>query len=80
MCLQQDLLGLFKCLCLFMTSFICMSGETSLPIRCAFLRAGIVGLIKFFFFYFGLRRHPVGVVDAATVAMPRRRIFRNIHM
>jgi hypothetical protein len=62
-----------------MTSFICMSGEASLPIRFAFLCAGIVGLIKTFF-YFGLRRHPVGVVDAATVAMLRRRKFRRIQV
>lgn len=78
MCLQQDLFGPFQCLYPFMTSFICMSGETSLPIRFAFLCAGIVGLIKIVFFYFGLRLHPVGVVDAAPVAMLRRRKFRNI--
>lgn len=71
---QQDLFGLFQCLYPFMTSFICASVETSLPIRFAFLCAGIVGLI-IFFFLFGLRRHPVGVVDAAPGAMLRRRKF-----
>jgi len=63
-----------------MTSFICMSCEKSLPTRFAFVCAGIVGLIKTLFFYFGLRRHPVGVVDAAPLAMLRRRKFRNIQL
>jgi hypothetical protein len=58
-----------------------MSGEkVSLPIRFAFLCAGIVRPIKTIFFYFGLRRHPVGVVGAAPLAVLRRRKFRNIQM
>jgi hypothetical protein len=51
MCRQQDLFGLFQCLYPFMTSFICMSGKASLPIRFAFRCAGIVGLIKIFFLF-----------------------------
>ena len=81
MCRQQDLFGLFKRLYPFMATFICISGDPLfLHVLRFFVLESSVLTKHFFFFHFGLRRHPVAVVDAVTLAMPRRRKFLNIQM